>query len=161
MKAIDGLRSVRGGLSPSQPNPIGVPEPDQDSDGPAAPPALEGLVEIASVLEHQAERIADLGAALQHGGVVAEGSDRDEIAARARSQATRVAELENEVARFRAAAEAARVLVLREAARRVEMQTELHAVHLTKLWRYSVLPRRLYGVVLRRIEGRRRSTVRR
>jgi hypothetical protein len=68
-----------------------------------------------------------------------------EVAGVLRSQASRIAELDDEVERVRAAAEGARELARREATRRVEIQTELHAVHRTRVWRYSSLPRRLYG----------------
>jgi hypothetical protein len=161
VKAIDGLRSARSGLAALEPSLMAAPEPDPDSTGPADVGALAELSEIASVLEHQVKRIAGLETALQHVRAADEDSDAVELAARARSQATRIAELENEVFHARAAAEGARMLALREAKRRVEIQTELRAVHRTKLWRYSALPRRLYRGARRRITRWFRSAARR
>ncbi len=159
MKGTDSRRSARSGFAPSQPTLVAAPEPDPDSTGPPDPGALAELSEIASVLERQAKRIAELETALSQVRFVAAGSDSDELGARARSQATRVAELENGVSHARAAAEAAQGLALREATSRVEIQAELHAVHRTKLWRYSALPRRLYRGVRRRVARWHRSSV--
>jgi hypothetical protein len=75
------------------------------------------------------------------------------IAGVLRSQASRIAELEDEVERIRAAAASAREFALHEAALRVEIQTELQAVHRTKVWRYSALPRRVYRRLLLRAPG--------
>jgi hypothetical protein len=82
-------------------------------------------------------------------------ADLKEIGAVLRRQAGRIAELEAELERARAAAEAARALALREATRRLEVQTELHAVRRTRLWRYSAGPRRVYRRVRLRLLRRR------
>lgn len=82
-------------------------------------------------------------------------ADLKEIGAVLRRQASRIAELEAELERARGAAQAARALALREATRRLEVQTELHAVRRTRLWRYSAGPRRVYRRVRLRLLRRR------
>ncbi len=111
------------------------------------------LVEVEAVLERQADRIAELERALDVACAAADASDPEELSTRVRRQAGRIAELENELARARAAADGARAFSLREATRRVELQTELHAVHRTRLWRYSAVPRRVYRLIRFRRRG--------
>ncbi len=77
-----------------------------------------------------------------------------EIGSILRTQATRIAELEDELARARVAADAARALAYRESLRRVAIDEELHAMQQTKLWRYSTEPRRVYRHVRSRLGGR-------
>lgn len=73
-------------------------------------------------------------------------------AALARRQASRIAELEHELARVNLAAEIARARVLEEASRRVRtdagqrrLEHQLESVYTTRLWRYSASVRRWYA----------------
>jgi hypothetical protein len=80
----------------------------------------------------------------------------NEIGSILRTQATRIAELEDELAHARVTADAARALAYRESIRRVEIDEELHAMQQTKLWRYSAEPRRVYRQVRARLGRRNR-----
>lgn len=77
-----------------------------------------------------------------------------EVGSILREQATRIAELEDELAHARVAADRARALAYRESLRRVELDEELHAIQQTKLWRYSSEPRRVYRQVRSRLMAR-------
>ena len=81
-------------------------------------------------------------------------AELSEIGSILRDQATRIAELEAELAHARVAADAARALAYRESLRRVEIDEELHAMQQTKLWRYSAEPRRVYRQVRSRLAAR-------
>jgi hypothetical protein len=81
-------------------------------------------------------------------------AELSEIGSILREQATRIAELEDELAHARVAADGARALAYRESLRRVEIDEELHAIHQTKLWRYSAEPRRVYRQVRSRFVAR-------
>lgn len=150
--------TTRSGLSTGRVKPAESTDPDRTpgvARPPVAPDALADLTDIESVLEHQADHIAELERALETARAAADASVAAELSARVRRQASRIAELENERGRARAAADGARAFALREATRRVEIQTELHAVHRTRLWRYSSAPRRVYRLLrLRRRGGR-------
>jgi hypothetical protein len=84
-------------------------------------------------------------------------ADLKDVAAVLRAQASRIAELESEVTRARSAADSARAYGAREGTRRVEVQTELHAMRRTRVWRYSALPRRVYGWLLLRLRRGREA----
>jgi hypothetical protein len=78
-------------------------------------------------------------------------AELSEVGSILREQATRIAELEDELAHARIAADSARALAYRESLRRVELDEELHAIRQTKLWRYSTEPRRIYRQVRSRL----------
>jgi hypothetical protein len=94
-------------------------------------------------------------------------SDSDaRAAALARRQASRIAELEHELARVKLAAESARARVLEEASRRARtdaerrrIEQELESIYATRLWRYSASMRRWYARARRLVGGSPRRDV--